>query len=231
MASASDTTPLLADPEAQESGQYRVPQDGVINTPPQEKPPYFRPTIVLSHLSAALSIIAFIFDLTVICVDAANPGGYYLSWNLRGRLQGLFAISVLALVTSSLNLARLRHARASPFLWVNLIIDAVIVCYTVTLAPEALALNFDQSPSSWLPDNRAADTARAVIVLLGIGLIAGLIAGSVHLILFPIRCYASFVSGSWQSPHVWSIPSGEFRIEFSIKFLRKEDGRDSRGAE
>ncbi|KAL4863976.1 hypothetical protein BDV12DRAFT_189258 [Aspergillus spectabilis] len=228
MASASDTTPLLADSEPLEAGDYTLPQDRITTSLP-EKPPFFRATVVLTHLSTVLSIIAFLFDLIVIFVDVAHPHGFYLFWNLRELVQAMFGISILTIVASSLNLLRLRHARAPLWLWVNLIFDAVIVAYTVTCGPEALALNFDQSPDTWLPDTGAAETARAVIVLLGIGLIAGLLAGLVHLILFPLRCYASFRSGAWQSPQTWRLPGGEFKIEFSIKFLRQEDAvrRDS----
>lgn len=55
----------------------------------------------------------------------------------------------------------------------------MIGVYTVCTAPDALVLNFDQTPDSWLPDSKAAQTAQAVIVLLAIGLIAGLAAGYV----------------------------------------------------
>ncbi|KAL4923916.1 uncharacterized protein BDV17DRAFT_295920 [Aspergillus undulatus] len=224
MATPSDTTPLLADSEPLEAGEYTIPQDGAgAITTPAPKPPYFRTTVVLTHLSAGLAILAFLFDLVVICIDAASPGGFYLFWNLRERLQVLFAISILALITTSLNLARLRHVRRSLWLWVNLIIDAVIVIYTVTLAPEALALNFDQSPTSWLPDRRAATTAQSVIVLLGVGLGAGLGVGLTHFVLFPLRCYAAFVEGSWDT---WRVPGGEFKVEFSIKFLRQEERQE-----
>lgn len=92
MANTSDTTPLLADSEPLEAGEYQLPQDGTITTPVQRKPTDYRKTILLTHLAAALSIVAFLFDLTVICIDFARPGGFYLFWNLRERLQILFAI-------------------------------------------------------------------------------------------------------------------------------------------
>lgn len=231
MATTSDTTPLLADSEPLEAGEYQLPQDGTLTNPVQRKPTDYRRTILLTHLAAALSIVAFIFDLTVICIDFASPGGFYLFWSLRERLQILFALSIVTAVTAFLNLSRLRHTRQPLWLWLNLIIDAVIGVYTVCTAPDALVLNFDQTPDSWLPDSRAAQTAQAVIVLLGIGLVAGLAAGLAHLVLFPVRCYASFASQSWQTPQNWRIPGGEFKIEFSIKFLRQDDGGDSsRGA-
>ncbi|KAL2830553.1 hypothetical protein BDW59DRAFT_18469 [Aspergillus cavernicola] len=232
MASASDITPLLANSEALEAGEYERPQDVDHITAIQHHPtPSLRTTVVLTHLSAVLAILGFIFDITVISIDAAAPNGFYMYWNLRERVQGMFGISILTVIASSLNLARLRHSRQPLWTWVNLIIDAVIVIYTINLAPEAIALNFDQSPDSWLPDEKAASVARAVVVLLGIGLISGLIGGLVHLILFPLRCYASFKSGSWRNPQAWRIPSGEFKIEFSVKFLRQEGARESRAPE
>ncbi len=197
MATTSDTTPLLADSEPLEAGEYQLPQDGTLTNPVQRKPTDYRKTILLTHLAAALSIVAFIFDLTVICIDFASPGGFYLFWSLRERLQILFALvrnpptngqtfhtyqapqSIVTAVTAFLNLSRLRHTRQPLWLWLNLIIDAVIGVYTVCTAPDALVLNFDQTPDSWLPDSRAAQTAQAVIVLLGIGLVAGLAAGFV----------------------------------------------------
>ncbi|KAL5341186.1 hypothetical protein BJX70DRAFT_76862 [Aspergillus crustosus] len=230
MASASDTTPLLADSEPLEGGEYTFPQDTIITASRLEKPPFFRTTVALTHLSAAFSIIAFIFNLTVIFIDVAHPNGYYMFWTLRELVQSMFGISILTIVVSSLNLLRLRYNRVPLWFLVNLIFDAVIVAYTVSRGPEALALNFDQSPDTWLPDTGAADTARAVIVLLGIGLIAGLLVGLVHLILFPLRCYASFRNGSWQSPQTWRLPGGEFKVEFSIRFLRQEEpGRRNSG--
>lgn len=92
MATTSDTTPLLADSEPLEAGEYQLPRDGTITTPVQRKPTDYRKAALLTHLAAALSIVAFIFDLTVICIDFASPGGFYLFWNLRERLQILFAI-------------------------------------------------------------------------------------------------------------------------------------------
>lgn len=92
MATTSDTTPLLADSEPLEAGEYQLPQDGTLTNPVQRKPTDYRKTILLTHLAAALSIVALIFDLTVICIDFASPGGFYLFWSLRERLQILFAL-------------------------------------------------------------------------------------------------------------------------------------------
>ncbi|KAL4882613.1 hypothetical protein BJY04DRAFT_37526 [Aspergillus karnatakaensis] len=223
MASASDSTPLLADSEPLEAGEYTIPQDRNVTKSLLEKPPFHRTTVVLTHLSAALSIFALVFDLTVILTDAANPHGFYIFWTLLGLVQGLFGISILSTIASSLNLIRLRHARAPLWLWLNLIFDAVIVALTVKWGPEAIARNFDQNPDTWLPDTGAANAARAVIVLLGIGLSAGLIVGLVHLILIPLRCYASFQSGA-----NWRVPGGEFKIDFSVRFLRQEEAVPAR---
>ncbi|KAL4780983.1 hypothetical protein BJX76DRAFT_363931 [Aspergillus varians] len=237
MASATDTTPLLADSEPLEAGEYQIPQDDTITSPQQEKPPFFRTIIVLTHLSAALSIIAFVFDLAVICIDYARLGGWYMFWNLCGDVQGLFFLtykasqSIITFVASSINLAHLRYTHRPLWLRGNMLFDAVVVAYTIALAPEGLSLNFNQSPDSWLPDKRAANTARAAMVLLGIGLVAGSLLGLVHLILIPVRCYASYKNGSWRRPPTLTLPGGEFKIEFSIKFVRQESSRDSRVAE
>ncbi|KAL2849558.1 hypothetical protein BJY01DRAFT_245845 [Aspergillus pseudoustus] len=220
MASTSDTTPLLADTEYQT-------EDNNITTVHQKKDPLIRTTLVLTILSALLSAIAFLFDLTVLAIDAATPHGYYLFWGLRSRVRHMFGISVLTLVFSHLNLASIKHSRRPLWLWVNIVVDAVTVVYVVSTAPEALSQSFNQSPDSWLPDNGAANTTRAVIVLLGIGLISGLLVAFVHLIHFPVRCYTSLKSGSWQAPQSWRVPGGEFRINFSIKFLRQEELRES----
>ncbi|KAL2870664.1 uncharacterized protein BJX67DRAFT_245277 [Aspergillus lucknowensis] len=230
MASTSDSTPLLADSEALEAGEYNLPGDQTqdLTTTPQQKEPGVRATIILTHISAALSIIAFLFDLTAIAIGAISPHGYYIFWGLQTRLQTMFAISILTFIISSLNMARLRHSRRPLWLGVNLIVDAVAVVYTASVGPDALARNFNESPDSWLPDEGAVAIAKAVIVVLGIGLISGLLVGLVHLILFPVRCYASIKSGSWQTPQTWRIPSGEFKIEFSIKFLRQEELQEER---
>ncbi|KAL4943766.1 hypothetical protein BDV06DRAFT_129459 [Aspergillus oleicola] len=221
MATTSETTPLLADPEAPPANNSQIPQDGAgLTTTPPAKPPYFRATVVLTHLSAALSTLSFVTYLTTICIDIAGPGGFYLFWNLREHIQVLFGVSILTLIISSLNLLRLRHSHRPLWLVVNLLVDAVVVIYTLSSAPHALTANFDQSPNTWLPDKTAADTTRAVIVILGVGLISSLIVGLAHLVLFPLRCYAAFVGGSWDSGRV---PGGEFRVEFAIKFLRQED--------
>ncbi|KAL5048711.1 hypothetical protein BDW71DRAFT_205404 [Aspergillus fruticulosus] len=232
MASASENTPLLADSGPLEAGEYQVFQDHSVTSAPAN-PPYFRTIVVLIHLSAALSVLAFVLYLAVISIDTASPGGFYLSWDFEQRIQALCVTSILSSVASALNLAHLRHARRSIWLWLNLLIDAVIAFFTFMLVPGALALNFNQSPDSWLPDRRAVATAWAVIVLLGIGLIAGLFVGLAHLVLFPVRCFASFRSEQSQSPWAWRIPGGEFSVEFSVKFLWQEDGasRESRDAE
>ncbi|KAL6235815.1 hypothetical protein BDW75DRAFT_128157 [Aspergillus navahoensis] len=232
MASAPENTPLLADSEPLEAGEYQILQDHSVTTAPA-KPPYFRMIVVLIHLSAALSVLAFVLYLTVISIVTARPGGFYISWDLEQRIQALSITSILSFVASALNLARLRRARRVLWLWLNLLIDAVIAFFTFVLVPGALTLNFDESPDSWLPNRRAATTAGTVIVLLGIGLIAGLIAGLAHLVLFSMRCFALFRSEPSQSPWAWRIPGGEFRVDFSIKFLRQEDGstRETRDSE
>ncbi|KAL4803855.1 hypothetical protein BDV18DRAFT_40055 [Aspergillus unguis] len=252
MASTSETTPLLADSEPLNDNERSNPEAGVTSTSTEDKPPYYRTTVVLTHLSAALSIIALVFDLAGLCIDAASSNGFYLFWDLRSYVQGLFALSILSTITSSLNLARLRHARRPLWLIINLIVDGVIICYTVALGPEALARDLDQDPNSWLPDKGAAYTAKTVVVVLAIGIIAGLLVGFVslslshrilaffacfcfdgkwavlmlvyrliHLVLLPLRCYVAFVSGSWRT---WTVPTGEFKIEFSVKFLRQQEG-------
>ncbi|KAL2819778.1 hypothetical protein BJX63DRAFT_428557 [Aspergillus granulosus] len=225
MASTSDTTPLLADSEPLGGNEYQ--NEDNITSLRQKKEPCIQTTVGLTILSVVFSVIAFLFDLIVIAIDAANPHGYYLFWGLRSRLHHMFGISILTLIFSPLNLASIKHSRRPLWLWVNLIVDGVTVVYVVSTAPEALSQNFNQSPDSWLPDNGAANTARAVTVLLAIGLISGLLVAFVHLILFPVRCYASLTSGSWQTPQSWRVPGGEFKIEFSIKFLRQEERRES----
>lgn len=92
MASISESTRLLADSEPQEAGEDRVAQNHSTTTPTQDKPPYYRPTVVFTHLAAASSIIAFVFDLTGLCIDAASPGGFYLPELLRWFVQVLFAL-------------------------------------------------------------------------------------------------------------------------------------------
>ncbi|KAL2799875.1 hypothetical protein BJX66DRAFT_230805 [Aspergillus keveii] len=220
MASASDTTPLLADADPLAGSEQN---EDNITTFRQKKEPFFRITVALTIFSAVFSTIAFVFDLIVIAIDSAAPHGYYLFWGLRYRVHHMFGISVLTLIFSHLNLASIKHSRRPLWLWVNLIVDAVTVVYVVGTAPEALSQNFHQSPDSWLPDTGAANTTRAVIVLLGIGLVSGLVVAFVHLVHFPVRCYASLKSGSWQAPQSWKVPGGEFKIDFSIKFLRQEE--------
>ncbi|KAL4996094.1 hypothetical protein BDV10DRAFT_116888 [Aspergillus recurvatus] len=231
MASASENTPLLADSEPLE-GEHQILQDHTVTTAPV-KPPYFRMIVVLIHLSAALSVLAFVLYLIVISIVTAGPGGFYLSWDLEPRVRVLSATSILSFVASALNLARLRHARRALWLWLNLLIDAIIAFFTFVFVPGALALNFNESPDSWLPDRGAVATARAVTVLLGFGLIAGLVVGLAHLVLFPLRCFARFRSEPSQSSWAWRIPGGEFSVKFSVKFLRQEEeasreSRDSR---
>ncbi|KAL3455441.1 hypothetical protein BJX64DRAFT_71121 [Aspergillus heterothallicus] len=224
MASTSDTTPLLADADHLDGNEYQHGEDNTITC---RKEPFSRTTIVLTALSAFLSVVAFVFDLTVIAIDAATPHGYYLFWGLRYRVRHMFGMSILTLVFSHLNLVSIKHLRRPLWLWANLVVDAVTVVYVVSTAPEALSQNFRQSPDSWLPDTGAANTARAVIVLLGIGLISGLLVAFIHLIHFPVRCYASLKSGSWQAPRSWRVPGGEFKVEFSIKFIRQEQQTES----
>ncbi|KAL4800714.1 hypothetical protein BDV19DRAFT_383732 [Aspergillus venezuelensis] len=222
MATTSETTPLLADPEASSSNEHQVSQDGAgVTTIPAAKPPYFRAIVVLTHFSAALSILAFICLLTIICIGAAGPGGFYLFYRLRENVQILLGLSILTLIISSLNLLRLRHAQRQLWLLVNLIVDAILIVNLVTTIPAALDGNFDQNPDTWLPDKKAYKTAQAVIVILGIGLVSSLIIGLAHLALLPLRCYTAAVGGGWDS---WRVPGGEFRIEVAVKFLRQEDG-------
>ncbi|KAL4741172.1 hypothetical protein BDV11DRAFT_78260 [Aspergillus similis] len=231
MASVSENTPLLAESEPLETNEYQVSQNHSVTTAPA-KPPYFRTIVVLTHISAALSVPALVLYSTVISIETARPGGFYLPWHLATRIHVLAVINILSLLASALNLARLRHARRLLWLWLNLLIDAAITFYSLVLVPGALTLNFDQSPNSWLPDRGAAATARAVIVLLGIGLITGLFVGLAHLVLFPLRCFASIQRGPSQSPRTWKIPGGEFRVEFSVRFLRQEEAnRESRDSE
>ncbi|KAJ0424885.1 hypothetical protein BJY00DRAFT_225149 [Aspergillus carlsbadensis] len=220
MTSASDTTPLLAD--ADPLGRSERNEDN-ITTFRQKKEPFLRTIIVLTILSAFFSTIAFLFDLVVIAINSASPHGYYLFWGLRYRVHHMFSISILTLIFSHLNLASIKYSRRPLWLWVNLVVDAVTVVYVVRTAPKALSQNFHQLPDSWLPDTGAANTTRAVIVLLGIGLVSGVAVAFVHLVHFPVRCYASLKSGSWQAPQIWRIPGGEFKIDFSIKFLRQEE--------
>ncbi|KAL4952689.1 hypothetical protein BDW69DRAFT_185210 [Aspergillus filifer] len=232
MATTSETTPLLADPGAPSSIEHQISQDGAGVTTPAAKPPYFRAIVVLTHLSAALSILAFICLLATICINTAGPGGFYLFYWLRDYVQILLGLSILTLIISSLNLLRLRHSQRQLWLPVNLIVDAILIVNLVTNIPEALDRNFDQSPGTWLPDKKAYNTAQAVIVLLGVGLVSSLIIGLAHLALFPLRCYAATVGGGWDS---WRVPGGEFRIEVAVKFLRQEAGsataaQEARGA-
>jgi hypothetical protein len=207
MASVSENTPLLAESEPRETNEYQISQNHSLTTALVK--PYFRTIVVLTHLSAALSVPAFVLYLTVSSIDIAGPGGFYLSWDLATRIHALAITvriwlaliqqknkrkslterstqSILSFLASALNLARLRHARRPLWLWLNLPIDAAITFSSLVLVPGALALNFNQSPDSWLPDRGAATTARAVIVFLGIGLIAGLFVGFVLAHLTPI---------------------------------------------
>ncbi|CBF86873.1 predicted protein [Aspergillus nidulans FGSC A4] len=164
MASVSENTPLLAESEPRETNEYQISQDHSVTTAPAK--PYYRTIVVLTHLSAALSVPAFVLYLTVSSIDIAGPGGFYLSWDLATRIHSLAITSILSFLASALNLARLRHARRPLWLWLNLPIDAAIAFSSLVLVPGALALNFNQSPDSWLPDRGAAATARAVIVFL-----------------------------------------------------------------
>ncbi|KAL4819660.1 hypothetical protein BDW67DRAFT_134241 [Aspergillus spinulosporus] len=229
MTSVSENTPLLAESEPRETNGNQSLQNHSVATAPAK--PYFRTIVVLTHFSAALSVPALVLYLTVSSIDIAGPGGFYLSWNLATRIHALAITSILSVLASVLNLARLRHARRPLWLWLNLPIDAAITFSSVVLVPGALILNFNQSPDSWLPDHGAAVTARAVIVFLAIGLIAGLIVGLTHLALFLLRCFASIQSEPSQSARSWRIPGGELRIEFSVKFLRQEANRESRDSE
>ncbi|KAL4752043.1 hypothetical protein BDW72DRAFT_78055 [Aspergillus terricola var. indicus] len=230
MASVSENTPLLAELEPQETDGYQISQNHSVNTAPSK--PYFRTIVILSHLSAGFSVVAFVLYLTVISIETAGPGGFYLSWDLATCIHSLAFTSILSLLASAFNLVRLRHARRPLWLWLNLPIDAAITFSSLVLVPGALALNFNQSPDSWLPDRGAAATARAVIVFLGIGLIAGLFVGLAHLVLFPLRCFASIQSEPSQSPRTWRIPGGELRVEFSVRFLRQDEAnRESRDSE
>ncbi|RDW79032.1 uncharacterized protein DSM5745_05884 [Aspergillus mulundensis] len=233
MASVSESTPLLADSGPQEVGEYGIAQESTDTPSPQARPPYHRIIVVLTHLSAALSVLALVLYLTVGSLDAAGPGGFYLFWNLVVAIRDLAAICILASIASSLNLARLRHARRPLWLWPNLLVDAVVVFFTFIIVPGALAEASAINPDSWLPDRRGVATARAVIVLLIVGLIASLLVGLAHLALLFLRCFAFFQSEPSQGPRTWRVPGGEFRVEFSIKFLRQGDGarRESSDAE
>ncbi|KAL3479317.1 hypothetical protein BJX99DRAFT_255577 [Aspergillus californicus] len=215
MASASDTTPLLADSE------YYENNDATLEHP---KTPYLGQTVVLTILSTAFSILAFVTDLTVLSIDAAAPHGFYLYFMIRGGVRIMFIISTITLLISSLNLVRLKRFHRTLPTVLNIVIDAVIIFYSLAVGPAALIENFDQSSDWWLPDEGAAKVATAVIVLLAIGLISGIIVGGIHLVLFVLRCYAFVKTGSWQRQN-WRIPSGEFKVEFSIKFQRQEEER------
>ncbi|KAL4902994.1 hypothetical protein BDW74DRAFT_157246 [Aspergillus multicolor] len=224
MASASERTPLLADSGPQEVSEYGIAQETTNTTSPQAKPPYHRKIVVLTHLSAALSVFALVLYVAVVFLDAARPGGFYLYQDLTLAIKGLITICILASVFSSLNLARLRHARRPLWLWPNLLVDAVIAFLTFAIVPEAVWDISIIHPDSWLPDRVGVATAKAVIALLGFALFASLLVGLGHGALFFQRCFAFFQSEQSRDVRMWRIPGGEFRIEFSIKFLRQEDG-------
>lgn len=93
--------------------------------------------------------------------------------------------SLPSIIFSSLNLARFRRARRPLSLILNLIVDGFLVFEIVPLGSQALSRFYDED-FYWWHNGKARAAAKAELVILGIGLVANLVAGLVlSLNLFP----------------------------------------------
>lgn len=125
------------------------------------------------------------------------------------------------------------------WLWLNLILDIVIVFYSIGGGLQTLG-DYGWGPEEPLWSNRI------IRVISGFAIIFGWVTLSVrslvffrmknntfcslrliHFALFLVRCFLSFSYRPWRGYRNWRFPAGRLSVEFKVQFIRQAEEPDS----
>ncbi|KAK4443513.1 hypothetical protein QBC34DRAFT_202048 [Podospora aff. communis PSN243] len=213
---ATESTPLLPRPASDDA------------SPPRPVPRWVR----ISHWAAAVDglIIAALCFTIVIIEEYYRPRMYSLPWGVKEWVMPNIFFGLISTAWAASSLVRIwRMGELMPPLVASLVHAFLGGMLLVTFTNGAVEVLHDRQRCRWygpvdpIREHECDVWAAKFVVLLWVYLGAVFVLGVVHAALFVFTCAGPFRGIAWrESLRSWKFPTGQFTVEFTVKFLRQD---------